>query len=550
MQAALSLYRKMGSTSMDNLIQFGLEEGVTATDSKIGYFHFVNPDQQTIRLFTWSKSTHNFCSIGEKTDRYPISGAGVWVDCIHERKPVIHNDYSALPNKKGLPEGHAAVLRHMSVPVFNGDNIFAIIGVGNKEEPYTDSDVDRLSLIAESLCSIYQRKKNEQELIAAKEKAEEAGDLKSAFLANMSHEIRTPVTGIIGFSELLSKKDLHPDRRKRYISQIKNNGKNLVRLINDIIDISKLEAGQMCLTKTDFKPSVLLAEQAAFYQEELALLGKSDVKIILQYDEGLKPLIIRADRIRLQQILGNLLGNAVKFTGSGTIHLGFCLKDDQLCFSVHDTGIGIEREKQSVIFERFRQADDSLTRTFGGTGLGLSISKALVELMGGKLWVESEPGKGALFSFTIPLKSDRQEQNIVSVKGSSEKFDWKNRTILVVENNDINFEFISELLAITNVNILRAKTGLQAIDMVNMKTEINLVLLDLRMPEMDGLETTRRIKKLHPEMRVVAQAAYSIAGEKEKCFQIGCDGYLAKPYDEQTFFLLIDKLIRSEEPLQ
>ena len=376
---------------------------------------------------------------------------------------------------------------------------------------------------------ISERKQTETELINAKLKAEEADRLKTAFLANMSHEIRTPMNAIVGFSEILRTSDVSGPEKEEYFNIINNSCNTLSNLIDDIIDLAKIEAGQTKIAEDICKPYQVMKELQVYFEEEANKSGKP-VKVILEAEIDTE-LIIKADEFRLRQILSNLLGNAIKFTHKGFIHWGCAVqKHNFLRFYVKDTGIGIPIENLEVIFDRFRQMDGSSVRKYGGTGLGLTVSKSLVELMGGKIWAESQEGRGSEFFFTLPYKvvSVEMEKQKPGTTDRKDEFIWKNKTILVVEDNLSNFEFIKAVLSKTKAKILWAESGLKAIDIFR-KKNVDIVLMDIQIPEMDGYEATLRMKKMKPEIPVIAQTAYAMSHDREKALEVGCDDYISKP---------------------
>lgn len=382
-----------------------------------------------------------------------------------------------------------------------------------------------------------------QKLKIAKEKAEESDRLKSAFLSNMSHEIRTPMNAILGFSDLLIRAKLPENKRIEYIEIINSSGNQLLSLINDIIDISKIESNQIVI---DDNTVVTITD--IFKQLSVIFHSKAqNHKIELNYSVSLSELQnkVYLDEIRLKQILGNLIGNAIKFTNSGTVKYAVRLQKQELLFSVEDTGIGIDPHMQNVIFDRFRQADGSTTRDYGGTGLGLAISKALVELMGGKIWLTSEMGKGTIFYFTMPFKPLESEE--WKVENSSEQdienLTWNTKHILVVEDEEVNILFLTELLQPTGVRLSVARNAREAYEKIHKHPNINLVLMDIKIPKVDGYEITRVIKNENPGLIVIAQTAYALAEERNKILNSGFDDYISKPINKNLLYTLISRYI-------
>ncbi len=371
-----------------------------------------------------------------------------------------------------------------------------------------------------------------KELGKAKTKAEESDKLKSAFLANMSHEIRTPMNAIVGFADLLKDPDVQSDKMEKYVNIINSNSHHLLTLINDIIDISKIEAGQVKLSNSSINLNDIMREMLSVFKT-LAL--RKNIDITLRYSLPNVESNIEADETRVKQILTNLLNNALKFTQKGKIDFGYSIINSNIRFFVNDTGIGIDTDNFNLVFERFRQVESHLTKKVGGTGLGLSISKALVELMGGQIWVESEKDKGSTFYFEIPFVQTGSSLLVANEDKSQEEItDWSNFTILIAEDEEANYFYLQEILSNTKAKLIHAKNGLEAIELFNGNALIDLVLMDIKMPKMDGYEATRKIKELNPNIHVIAQTAYAMADDKKKAFLAGCDGYISKPIDKKT----------------
>ncbi len=374
----------------------------------------------------------------------------------------------------------------------------------------------------------------------AKEEAEKSDKLKSAFLANMSHEIRTPMNGILGFAQLI-KEDDDLDDIKENAEVIIDNSAHLLELISDIVDISKIEAGVMELKSDVFSLNEMLTDLAAFFNRDITVQSK-DIEIKTHFGLPDEDATIKLDKTRLRQVLVNLTKNACKYTNSGYVEIGYNKVEDDLVFYVKDTGIGLNEEQIRIIFNRFMQVATTISPNEEGVGLGLTISKAIVGQFGGRMWVESEPGQGAIFYFNIPEKPG---ENVIlqteSQMNSNMDYDWKDKVILVAEDVPTNFLLVKKSLRKTNVQLLWAKDGRETLEMVKENEHINMVLMDIRMPIMNGLDATKEIKKLRPNLIVIAQTAYAMDGDRENSLAAGCDDYISKPINLKEFIELIAK---------
>jgi len=395
---------------------------------------------------------------------------------------------------------------------------------------------------------VKQRTKELDLEISERKIAEESDKLKTAFLSNMSHELRTPLNAIIAFSNFLKDPGLSDEKRNEYLNYISNAGDNLLQLIDDIIDCAKIESGQLSINKTACNITGILAELLRIFNELKGKKNKSNIEFRINPKCLEKNVIIETDPLRLKQILNNLLENSLKYTLKGYVEMGFEDIDHSVQFYVKDTGIGIQKDKQQLIFERFLQVNSIKDRGFGGTGLGLSICKNLVNLLGGNIWVESELNKGSVFSFTIPYKDIRiesrpeKEESEISPLKMDFDYKWNNKVILIVEDEDLNFKVLESALARTDATILRANDGLEAIRMVK-NQDLSLVLMDIQMPKMDGYLATKEIKKINSKLPVIAQTSYAMSGERERCIEAGCDEYLPKPLNLAELLSIIDKYI-------
>jgi PAS domain S-box-containing protein len=399
---------------------------------------------------------------------------------------------------------------------------------------------------------ITKRINDEKELLKAKEKAIESDRLKSAFLANMSHEIRTPMNGIVGFADLVKNRNISSGKRNKYLDIILDRSKHLLNIINDIIDISKIEAGEINIIKKEFNLNKMLRKLYSFFESEIQIKDFRDVELSLKSGLEDNDSIIYTDPIRLQQILTNLISNAFKFTNKGFIEYGYTITDKEtLNFYVKDTGIGLSRKEQNIIFDRFRQGENRDNELTHGTGLGLSISKGLIEFLGGKIWVKSKKGSGSTFYFDIPYKTtDKSKQKKAGKKGKIyNNHILEGKTILIVEDDDTSFYFFKEIFNVTDVKLLWVKEGSEAIKLCRENPDIDLVLMDIKLPKMNGYEATQSIKKFRKDLPVIAETAYALAGEKDKAVNAGCDDYLSKPVDKDVLMKKIRRLLKRQQLL-
>lgn len=376
------------------------------------------------------------------------------------------------------------------------------------------------------------------QLTNALRKAEESDRLKSAFLSNLSHEIRTPMNGILGFAKLLTDDNLSQEDRKHYLEIITRQGNNLIQIINDIISISKIEAGQMEFTYTSFNVNQLLSELFTMFSSESYSLKKEHVELKLVKSLSDRQAVIFTDPARLEQVFMNLLDNAFKFTDSGGIEFGYTLeKPNQIEFFVKDTGIGIPSEEQGRIFDRFYKHTPSAQVVKGGTGLGLSISQEIVRHLGGELKLESEVGRGSTFYFALPYASTGISPS--EKRTSAKKLKWKGKVILVVEDDLINYQYIEALLSKTGVQLIHVKNGEDAVEVCHIHDDISLVLMDIQLPFMNGLDAAKKIKDFRRHLPIVAQTANAFTTDRWQCLEAGCDAYIAKPIDPDELMSLI-----------
>ncbi|PCH70588.1 MAG: hypothetical protein COC06_04220 [Bacteroidales bacterium] len=366
----------------------------------------------------------------------------------------------------------------------------------------------------------------EFEIAKAWNKAQEAENLKNSFLANMSHELRTPLNSIIGFSELLETSSTDTNITK-FASTIKGSGMQLLRIIEDLLKVSMLESRVSKPTKRNFHLNEMLLDIKNNSLELLKTNNKEHIDLIFNFDLDSTNDIINSDQIKIRSIFKNIIHNAIKFTETGSISCCYKIIKDTIHFSVTDTGVGIPSKYENRVFKRFRQADESGKKHYGGTGLGMYISRLELELLGGKIWFVSENNLGTTINFTIPniLTSENQFEEDTSLAD----YNWENYTVIIAEDQITNFKILEAYLQKTNINILWAKNGEEVINACLQNPEISIVLMDINMPQINGLEATTIIKEKRPNLTVIAQTAYALIGDKEKSLEAGCSDHLTKP---------------------
>ena len=396
-------------------------------------------------------------------------------------------------------------------------------------------------------------KKYELELIEATEEAMELEKLKTAFLANMSNEILTPMNTIMGFSDLLSDPDLPNEKLLHFSEQLNTSGNSLVNLIDNIIDVAKVESGEVRIKLSECKINNLLLDLYACFDNEIKEKGKNNVYLRLKRASKDKDFAILSEPYRLRRIMSNILENAVNYTDSGKIEFGYSIMDGEsdgktapegqmLQFFVRDKGKGIPKEKMDLIFDRFRHSDDSYTKQFEGAGLSLPISRAYVELLGGEMWCESVEGEGSEFYFTVPCNTVEAKSGIPDIAVIPET-NWENINILVAEDVESNYLFIEAVLERLKVRLLWAKNGKEAFEKFKENKNIDLILMDMRMPLMSGFEAVKKIREINKEIPIIAQTAFAGIDDKELILDTGCNDYISKPIDKDLLIKIVGKYV-------
>lgn len=393
--------------------------------------------------------------------------------------------------------------------------------------------------IVGSARDITHQKKTEIELIAAKERAQEADRLKSSFLANMSHEVRTPMNSILGFISLMQESSPTPEEQKEYFSIVKQGGERLMNTINDIIDLSRIDSGQMLMNLGEINISELNNIVHSVF------LPDAKAKNLNLTFAGIEPnedIVLKTDRSKLYTILSKLIKNAIKYTQRGEVRFGCRYDSETICYFVEDTGIGIAKNRHQDIFDRFVQVDGSINRDYEGSGLGLSLCKAYVEMMGGTIWVESEEGKGSTFYFRLPLDSNLSVSNQEEPSDAS-GFVKKFFQILIVEDDPGSFEYLNLILSREGHQITHTYTGFEAIELCRQKNSFDLILMDVKLPGIDGYETTRRIRDFNQSLPIIAVSAFAFSEDHERAIMAGCNDYVTKPVNKDLLLGHLKKMM-------
>ncbi len=405
-----------------------------------------------------------------------------------------------------------------------------------------DGNYTEIQTVAKDITML---KNIEQELIREIEHAEESDRLKSNFLTNISHEIRTPLNGILGFISLLKSDKFRKDQLGKYYDLIEDSGKQLLEIIEDMLEVSMIETHQLKFHYTN----VYLPDTFKSIEEYVNKSHKKKSKSHIEIKKIIPssgPRFIKTDGTRLYQVFIKLLNNSFKFTNEGCIEFGYYQsREDIFRFFVRDTGVGIPKDKQQVIFRPFRQAEETPTRSYGGSGLGLTIAKALVESMGGKIYLVSEPGKGSNFYFDLPVLEATKEESVSKKKMTEEKvYNWQDIKILIVEDIQMNFIVLKEFLRDTKAVIIPAKTGNQALDAFKKHPDINIVLLDIRLPDISGYDVAKRIKEKNSKIPIIAETAYTHGSDQVEAYKAGCDSILLKPINREILLETINDFLK------
>jgi PAS domain S-box-containing protein len=471
----------------------------------------------------------------DTTDKTDDNFSAVLRASLNSLQPFYHNH--PVINTDAANASEAKLTNLLSVPAkINGKWVGQLM-LSNATDDYTQKDVDDVTKLTHLFSLAIQKQSSVDDLIAAKEKAEESDELKSAFLANMSHEIRTPLNAIVGFAQLLGDPNISNEEINDFKATIINNTGILLRLINDIIEMAMIEAGELKIHLEERKIKDLIDNIYLTWTSRDEYLETADrINFILEKPEEDEDVKIMTDSLRFSQVFDNLLMNAFRFTQNGQVTLGYRYPGNhKVEFYVKDTGVGIAPEFIKTIFDRFRQADELKVRSFSGTGLGLAITKKFIEHLSGEIRVDSTVGEGSCFSivFSLPNVEAQKKSNIITeqktpASAGSEESKIKSKAILIVEDNDANYEYLEVLLLKKGAKVQRAVDGKLAIELV-VKRNFDIILMDLQLPRLSGFDAIKGIREINRDIPIIVQTAFSHSDERRKAFEAGCDAYLIKP---------------------
>ncbi len=521
------------------LIDLALKEGIELTGSELGFIDLYNPKTGTLTLHAWSGAAMGKSRLFKKQVQLQVEEASIWDEIIRSKKPYIINNFSIESIwGKVVRDIRFGIRKYLLVPVTLDNKIVAITSMVNKKTDYDETDAQQLALLMDTIWKRLEKQKINDDLVKAREKAEEADKLKSAFLANMSHEIRTPLNTIVGFANLLSESGMSTEEMDYHVKLINQGASQLSQIINDIMDISKIETGQVSVKYSTVNIKNLINQTIQLFSTQV-----EEKKVAITSNLKEEEIIIKTDEHKLQQVVNNLVSNAIKFTAQGEISISAYNKEDDLIIEVKDTGIGIPLQEQGKIFDHFRTGEVDLKKKYSGAGLGLPISKGLIELMNGKIWVESAPGKGSSFYISVPYQKPKKE---TGRHQPNHNLGLAGRTILIAEDETFNFYFLEKLLK--GAEIIHAPNGKRAVELVKENPSIDLILMDIKMPLMDGFEAARIIKGIAPGIPIIAQSAFATSNEINKAKELGFEYYITKPINSNHLMQTIYEALAKVNP--
>lgn len=533
------------SQSLEALLEVIREQLNQLVDARNFFLAFYNKDTDTLKQVIWKDEKEEFT---EWQADQSISGLVVKnrVSMLLEREDIDRLMKERHPGLIGAP-----ALCWMGVPLVSDDEVIGAMVVQSYSDrkAYNRKSLELMEIIAQELILYIRRDRAERELLAAKERAERSDGLKSTFLANMSHEIRTPMNAIIGFADLLLDPTLTSEERQKFSGIIKSRSNDLLHLISDILDISRIESGNATVEKTSINLNPLMDDLELVTRQKMERMGKDHIGLHVEKSLKSGSDLFNSDPYILRQIFSNLIDNSLKYTHMGSVTFGYRLPaEDRIAFFVSDTGVGIASEHHAEIFETFRQANAASHHKHGGTGLGLAICKGSAELLGGEIAIDSAPGKGTTIVFSLPFNGvkaaavpapSKEPAAMSAVQANTSGYYWPGRRIILVEDEESNMEFLKIMLRPTHAELIPAESGAGMRELYPVLGTVDLVLMDIRLPDASGWELTPEIKKLFPALPVIAQTAFAMSGDREKSLAAGCDDYIAKPISRAAFLELI-----------
>lgn len=520
--AQLKLYAA-GYSCCNELLDSALEEAVALTESCVGYIFIYEEDSRLLTLYAWSHAVASSFTAQVERGVWELDGIGLWGEAIRQRKPIITNDYVAdNPLKKNFPECSLLLERYVSLPIMRSNRIVALVGVGNKEQPYTEDDVRQLQLFMGGCWNVLERLKARDELMAVKELAESSARVKGELLANISHELRTPLNGILGGTQLMALTDLTPEQQT-YLEMIEVSSAHELSLITSLLDLVSLESEGIQVAEQLFSLVVAVEDVIKHYR---SVASEKGLRLLLDI-APLTPEQVIGDSVRIRQILHSLVGNAIKFTDQGDVIVNLSVVVEEngaalVRLTVSDTGVGIAAEQQKLIFDILTQSDMSNTRQHGGLGLGLAICNRLVAALGGRIWVESTLSLGSTFKVELPI-----------IVVTNERQWTQDFSVLLVENDHLSALTATGLLRKMGLAVTVAVDAYEGLS-IWQRQSFDLVLMDIQMPKLSGFEAVQKIRQVENEQGrkrtpVVAQTVYARRNFHESFLGAGFDGLISKP---------------------